>query len=219
MLKVQNLNKAYDKIHIFEDITFDIPRGAIVSLLGENGIGKTTLLKIIGGLIDFQGSISWNNISLKNDFNMYISNIAYIPNTPFLYDYLTANEMIDLMIDLTPKERQKEQFIYKQELVRKLNLEKYKDILIKNLSLGTKQKISYMISFINSPSLILIDEPFVNFDNTSLEIILDFIRNFIKANNSTIIFATHSEDPRISSIITHKVFIESSKIVNAPKEK
>lgn len=94
--------------------------------------------------------------------------------------------------------------------MKNLGLQQYESELIKNLSLGTQQKVSFITSFMSEPELLLIDEPFANFDKKSLKIILSFISEYIKETKSIIIFSTHLEYTQIKELISHNIHISSN---------
>ncbi|MGG3572599.1 ABC transporter ATP-binding protein [Bacillus gobiensis] len=205
MLKILDLYKGYSNRTIFNGLSFTIPKQSIVSLTGINGIGKTTLLNILGGTTTFTGSISLSDTDINKNFKGYMEKTSLIPNSPFLYDYLTVSEMIELVSSLSKYNN--DDII--EELFDKLNLEGFETVFIKNLSLGTKQKVAFIIGFINNPELILIDEPFVNFDRASLKNLLSFLCTYVNKTNSIIIFSTHSIDQDIQDIVSHNLHIVS----------
>ncbi|PLR75428.1 ABC transporter ATP-binding protein [Bacillus sp. V3-13] len=206
MLHLCELHKEYSDTKVFDHIDLEIPSNSIVTITGKNGIGKTTLLNIIGGISKFQGDILLEGISLKNNYEDFIKITTLIPNDPFLYDYLTVLEMIDLVISLSDSDEKKaKEFAYKMLL--ELELSDFKSILIKNLSLGTKQKVAVITAFINSPKLVLIDEPFVNFDRVSMGKVLNFIKEYVSSTGAIVMFSTHSEEKEVNDIVTHNIKI------------
>ncbi|GAE95455.1 ABC transporter [Gracilibacillus boraciitolerans JCM 21714] len=209
MLTVKNLSKRFEDTIVLDDLSFTIPSQSIVGLTGKNGIGKTTMLNILGGISKYEGDISFEDNEMKSNFKKYIQKTSLITNLPFMYEFLTMDEMIDLIISLSGEASQ-EKVMFKRKMVELLNLEPFTSQLIKNLSLGTKQKVHFIISFINRPKLILIDEPFVNFDETSLENVLGFLKSYTIDSESITIFSTHSKEKSIQDIITHNLHIKSS---------
>lgn len=214
MLYINNLQKYYDSKSIFENISFSIPGNSLVSLTGKNGIGKTTLLNILGGISEFKGEIIFDNHNIENDYEKYMKISTLIPNTPYLYDYLTINETLDLV-----SKRVKSNYVTKniEYLISDLELEPFRDTLVKNLSLGTGQKLAFIVSVIHEPKLVLIDEPFVNFDKDALKIILNFIKNYISETSGVVMFSTHVHSKEIDGLITHNLDIKNSndlKVVN-----
>lgn len=213
MLNICNLQKSYSDLKVFEGLNLEIPKKSIVALTGKNGIGKTTLLNILGGITEFVGDVLLDNLSLKHDFDDYLKRTFLISNDPFLYDYLTVSEMIDFISTLAKKDSSLSE-TYKNKMIQYLELSPYKSVFIKNLSLGTKQKLSFIIGFLNNPDLILIDEPFVNFDRSSMHKILDFIHEYVVQTEAIVIFSTHSEDKKISEIVTHNIHISGSSDID-----
>lgn len=206
MLKICKMTKMYPETKIFQDVNLEIPLKSIVTVTGRNGIGKTTLLNILGGISNFAGDVILTEVSLKNNYKDYIKLTTAIPNVPFLYDYLTVSEMIDLVISLSGViERTAGE--YKNKMIVDLELKDFNSTLIKNLSLGTKQKVAFITAFLNSPKLVLIDEPFVNFDKSSMCKILDFIKSYVLYTGAIVIFSTHSEEKKMNEIVTHNIKI------------
>lgn len=224
MLKVTSLNKSYEQgKKVFESISFSLPAGSFVSLTGKNGIGKTTLLNILAGLTSFEGEIVFADICLQTSpgqyekyVERYIAKTAYIPNDPFLYPYLTLSEMVELL--LTVSER-KQPPTYLQDLLEELALTEYEHVLIKNMSLGTQQKAAIVTAYLDEPQLILMDEPFVNFDQKSLKVILRFIRDYLLQRQAITIFSTHSQDHRIQQVITHNLHIKDARTITVTEKR
>lgn len=210
MLQICELNKEYSGTKVFDHVNFAIPLRSIVTVTGKNGIGKTTLLNIIGGISNFEGDILYENISLRKSYEDFIKLTTLIPNVPFLYDYLTVTEMLELVTSLTKsEEKQAKAFINK--MIIELELTEFKLVLIKNLSLGTKQKVAFITAFLNSPKLILIDEPFVNFDRSSMTKVLNFLKEYVSETGSIVIFSTHSGEKEVNDIVTHNIQINGCK--------
>ncbi|MDR9794916.1 ABC transporter ATP-binding protein [Aeribacillus pallidus] len=212
MLELINIKKRYgESAYIFDGINLKIDNMSIVELLGENGIGKSTLLNIIGGMTTFDGDIKLNNISLKDDFQKYIKEVSLIGNTPFLYDYLTPAETIDMILSFLNGERLDPSL---EDLIEKIGLYKYKNTLTRELSLGTKQKLSLILALLSSPNLILLDEPFVNFDIRSRKVILDYLKNYVMQNKAILIYATHSTDADLTDFSNQKIILKRNEQLN-----
>lgn len=212
MLVLINIKKRYgDSDYILDGINFKVDNISIVELLGENGIGKSTLLNIIGGMTKFQGDIRLNEISLKDDFKKYMECISLIGNTPFLYEYLTPSETIDLILSFLNKKKLDPSL---NEFIEEIGLNKYKETLTRELSLGTRQKLSLILALLSSPNLILLDEPFVNFDVQSRKVILHFLKNYVVQNKAILIYATHSTDTYLSDFANRKIMIKRDKLLN-----
>lgn len=203
MLSVNNLYKKYADREVFNTISFSIPQKAIVSLFGKNGQGKTTLLKIISGQIKYEGRITYNGISLENDYNEFIKKVVLINNSDFLYSHLSLMEHISLIKNLSDSEVLADELL--DELIDILGVSEYKDMYIKNLSLGTKQKMQIITSLLTKPKVILFDEPFVNLDEKSVINLLRFLEEYNEKNNGIIIFSTHSRDEKLQKFSNYRM--------------
>ncbi|MFS8581050.1 MAG: ATP-binding cassette domain-containing protein, partial [Novibacillus thermophilus] len=102
---------------------------------------------------------------------------------------------------------------YLQNLLEELALTEYEHVLIKNMSLGTQQKVAIVTAYLDEPQLILMDEPFVNFDQKSLKVVLRFIRDYLLQKQAITIFSTHSQDHRIQQVITHNLHIKDARTI------
>ncbi|MFZ7120767.1 MAG: ATP-binding cassette domain-containing protein [Eubacteriaceae bacterium] len=211
MYTFKKIHKCYDDLTVFENIEISIENKSIVALTGKNGIGKTTLLNIMGGIIKFDGDIDYCDISLKKDYSKYMKKVSLITNENFLYEYLNLIEIIELIFSLDKNINKNKSNIMIEELIEVLDINQYKNTITKNLSLGTRQKISIIINLINFPKIILFDEPFVNLDHKSVESLISFFGNYIEKNAGIIIFSTHSDDLRLSKFSTHTMKIIDNK--------
>lgn len=211
MLILEDIQKTYDSNIVFNKVSITIKDKSIVSVRGKNGTGKTTLLNIIGGLISFEGDVFYNNYSVKKQYNKYMSNIAFLSNDAFLYELLTLNEMIDFLEKVVIKSG-REPLSHKNvcELIELLELDTYKDVYIKNLSLGTRQKVSVVINMLDNPKVILLDEPFVNLDEISVNNLLIYLKKYIEQKNAIMIYSTHSRDERLENFTTNELQIIAS---------
>lgn len=209
MLILSNLKKQYESKVVFENLNNTIQDGSIVALKGKNGVGKTTLLNIIGGLINFDGDVLFNDISLKNNFPEYISKVSFLSNESFSYQYLSLEEMIEMLYKIMSKV-QKESLDRSEVnyLIELLELNEYRDVMIRNLSLGTRQKVSIVANMLDKPSIILLDEPFVNLDDRSVSNLLEYLKDYICKNRSIMIYSTHSKDSRLDEFTSDILQIE-----------
>lgn len=210
MYVIRNITKAFEEKIVFKNINISIPNGAIVSLVGKNGIGKTTLLNMLAGVTRLEGEVEYNGISMNRDYTQYMEKVVLLNNSMFLYDFLTLEEMYQLIKGITTVTNVEK--LYK-DLVDLLQIEEYKEVFISNLSLGTRQKVLIVCSLITLPEVILFDEPFVNLDQASVNALLSYLSKYIKERNGIIIFSTHSEDSRLKKFMTHTLRITDSETV------
>ncbi|MCC6081951.1 ABC transporter ATP-binding protein [Bacillus thuringiensis] len=206
MLELINIKKKYgESTYIFDGVNLKVDNMSIVELVGKNGIGKSTLLNIIGGMTKFDGELILNKFSVKENFKEYIAGVSLIGNTPFLYDYLTPSETIDMVLSFLNRERLDSSL---EHLIQEIGLDKYQNTYTRELSLGTRQKLSLILALLTSPNLILLDEPFVNFDIRSRKVTLDYLKDYIIQHKAILIYATHSTDTDVANFSDKKIILK-----------
>lgn len=190
MLKIEHLTKIYGDKRAVDDLNIHINPGEIYGFIGHNGAGKTTTLKSVVGILKFdEGEIFVDGISIKNDPVAVKKKIAYIPDNPDLYDFMTGIKYLNFVAD-----------IYGVSAEERTNLiEKYADIFgltadlgasISSYSHGMKQKLAIISAFIHSPKLIIMDEPFVGLDPKAAHSLKEMMRQ-VCSNGGAIFFSTH----------------------------
>ena len=190
MLKIENLTKKYgDKVAV-NNLSLEINKGEIYGFIGHNGAGKTTTLKCVVGISDFDaGKITLNGVSVKESPVEYKKKIAYIPDNPDLYEYMTGIKFLDFISDIfgidtnTRKEKidkLSEQFEIKNDLGKPIS----------TYSHGMKQKLAIIAAWIHSPEFIIMDEPFVGLDPKAAYILKGMMREACD-NGCAIFFSTH----------------------------
>ena len=190
MLKIEHLTKIYGDKKAVDDLNIHINPGEIYGFIGHNGAGKTTTLKSVVGILKFdEGEIFVDGISIKNDPVAAKKKIAYIPDNPDLYDFMTGIKYLNFVAD-----------IYGVSAEDRTNLiEKYADIFgltadlgasISSYSHGMKQKLAIISAFIHSPKLIIMDEPFVGLDPKAAHSLKEMMRQ-VCSNGGAIFFSTH----------------------------
>lgn len=189
-LKVKNLVGGYSQIPVLKGIDFSVDNGELVGLIGLNGAGKsTTINHIIGLLHAMKGSIEIDGITIDEDAQAYKSKIAYIPETPILYDELTLKEHIELTI-LAYNLDKDEAWKKANELLEIFRLQNKLDWFPANFSKGMKQKVMIVCAFITKAKLFIIDEPFLGLDPLATDDLLKLIDN-VKKEGSAVLMSTH----------------------------
>lgn len=212
MLELINISKKYnDSNYVLEGINFKSINNNIIELKGANGIGKSTLLNIIGGMTNFEGDVTLNGTSLKNNYKKYMKSVSLINNTFFLYEYLTPYEMIDMVLFFLDKQSLSQSL---KKFSEEIRLDEYRDVLIRELSLGTKQKLALILTLIPEPNLLLLDEPFVNLDIKSRKVVLNYLKKYIEENNAILIYTTHSTDEYLSDFPNEKIILVKDERLN-----
>ncbi|HER3759655.1 TPA: lantibiotic protection ABC transporter ATP-binding protein, partial [Streptococcus pyogenes] len=204
MLKIQNLKKSYGKRTILNNVNMNIPKGKVYALIGPNGAGKSTIMKILTGLVSkTSGSIifegrEWSRRDLRK--------IGSIIEEPPLYKNLSA---YDNMKVVTTMLGVSESTIL--PLLNKVGLGDIDKRPVKQFSLGMKQRLGIAISLINSPKLLILDEPTNGLDPIGIQELREIIESF-KSEGMTIMISSHilSEVEHLADFIG---FIYEGKIV------
>lgn len=189
-LQINALSGGYGPVPVLHDVTFDVPAGQVVGLIGLNGAGKSTTIKhIIGLLTPRSGEIRVGGVTLRENENEYRQNIAYVPETPVLYPDLTLREHLELTmmaydLDQTVAWQELEPILAKFRLQNKL------DWFPDNFSKGMKQKVMIAAAFITNAQLIIIDEPFTGLDPLAVHDLLDLVRAK-KERGVSVLMSTH----------------------------
>lgn len=190
ILQVSNVSGGYTRKPVIKDLSFTIEEGELVGLIGLNGAGKSTTIKhIIGTLIQREGEIRLNGVTLKENMDAYRSSFSYIPETPVLYEELTLKEHLALTamaygIDEKTLEERSE------KLLKEFRMEKRLKWFPSHFSKGMRQKVMIMCAFLVNPSLYIIDEPFVGLDPLGIQSLLDQM-DTKKREGASILMSTH----------------------------
>ncbi len=162
VLQVEGLGKIYGELRAVSDLSFQVERGEVLGLVGPNGAGKTTTLRCLGGIIPpTQGRIQIAGFDLQKDPVRAKAALAFLPDEPRLFDYLTVREHLNLIARIygvADWEKKADVLLDELELKGKENA------LPLELSRGMKQKLSIACGFLHEPGLVLLDEPLTGLD-------------------------------------------------------
>lgn len=190
LLELLSLHKNYGTFPAVQNLNLAIAPGEIFGLLGPNGAGKTTTFKMVVGLLQpTGGQVKIGGYDIQTHPLDAKKLLGFVPDTPLLYEKLTANEYLSFIADLygIPRDRAVRRAA---ELLRLFGLENNADDLIDSFSHGMKQKIALTGALIHDPALLILDEPTVGLDPKSARLIKDILRQL--ANRGvTIILSTH----------------------------
>ena len=190
MLKIENLTKTYGQKKAVDNLSLEIENGHIYGFIGHNGAGKTTTLKAIAGIMEFdQGNIYIDNKSIKEEPLACKKVMAYIPDNPDLYEYLTGIKYLNFIADVYGV----------SQAERTDRIKKYGDMFeltdslgepISAYSHGMKQKLAVISALIHEPKLIIMDEPFVGLDPKASHLLKGLMRDLCDRGGA-IFFSTH----------------------------
>ena len=190
MLKIEHLTKLYGEKKAVDDLSLHIRPGEIYGFIGHNGAGKTTTIKSCAGILQFeQGEITIDGKSVKADPLGCKQRLAYIPDNPDLYEFLSGIKYLNFVADIFG--------VSKAD--REARIEKYADLFdltgdlaqpISAYSHGMKQKLAIIAAWLHEPRLILMDEPFVGLDPKASHLLKGMMRE-VCDNGGAIFFSTH----------------------------
>lgn len=190
MLKIKHFSKVYDGKPAVDDLSLEVEAGDIYAFIGHNGAGKTTTIKACCGILQFeQGDIFINGLSVKEKPIECKQQIAYIPDNPELYEYLSGIKYLNFVADIYG--------VGKKE--RSERIAKYADAFgltedlaqpVSAYSHGMKQKLAIISAWLHDPKPIIMDEPFVGLDPVAAHTLKTMMREHCD-NGGAIFFSTH----------------------------
>ena len=190
MLEVEHLYSGYQNVAVIQDVSFNLKAGQITGLIGLNGAGKSTLLKTILGLLPIQsGRVAINQQTLDQDHQAYARQIAYIPETPILYEGLTLQEHIEMTALGYGLDRQTA-LDRAQPLLERFRLAQNLNWFPTHFSKGMKQKAMVICALITDAQLLIIDEPFLGLDPLAIRDLTDLLKGRAEAG-AAILLTTH----------------------------
>ncbi len=190
-ISLKDLKKKYGSREVLKGVSFDVEKGEFLTLYGPNGAGKTTLLMILSTLIrPSGGSLSIGGMFVGKDNRKIRGIIGYMGHADFLYENLTAFENLDFYSSLYGIPNKDEKINYLLDL---LDLNNYRESIVRTFSKGMKRRLSIARSLIHSPDIILFDEPFSGLDASSVKGLREIIKE-LKEERKTFIVATHNVD-------------------------
>ena len=218
MIEINNVSKTYNGVkRAIKDVSFKVDGGEIFGFIGHNGAGKTTMIKSIVGILDFEeGDILINGKSIKNNSIECKMDIAYVPDNPDLYENMKAIDFINFICDMYEIDKD----------TRKKNVLKYAKMFeidgklgddISSFSHGMKQKVALIAALSHDPKVLIMDEPFVGLDPKAVFDMKEIMRTMAK-ECKTIFFSTHILDVA-EKLCDRVAIIKSGEIVKIGKMK
>jgi ABC-2 type transport system ATP-binding protein len=194
MIEIKNVSKTYNgKKKVLKNISFKIEGGEIFAFIGHNGAGKTTMIKCIMGILDFEeGDILVDNKSIKEEPLECKRIMAYVADNPDLYENMKAIDFINFICDMYEVSED----IRRENTLKYAKMFEIEDKLnddISSFSHGMKQKVALIAALAHNPKVLIMDEPFVGLDPKAVYDMKEIMRNMAK-DGKTIFFSTHILD-------------------------
>lgn len=209
---VKNLTKNFKSFVAVDGVSFEVNAGEILGLIGENGAGKTTIMRMLATMLKVtkgEGKIS--NYDLASEPENVRGEIGILFGGEVgLYDRLTARENIMYFAELNGMESEDAKKSI-EELIKELEMEEFIDKKVGKFSRGMKQKVAIARSIVHKPSVMLFDEPSTGLDVSATRLIQDFIFK-CKSENKTIVFSSHSMR-EVEKLCDRVVIIHKGKLV------
>ncbi|HEY3366962.1 MAG TPA: ATP-binding cassette domain-containing protein [Symbiobacteriaceae bacterium] len=184
LLTVTNLEKAYGKHQVLKGLTLSVNQGEVLALLGPNGVGKSTLLRVMSGFARCDGGqIVYRDTNVTNSPHLLRQAIGFLADRPFVYSYLTASEFLSFIAKVRSVPIQEAGSICEDLAIPQ-------DVVIADMSYGTMRKVAIAAALIGQPSLVLMDEPFNALDYLANLTLQEIIRE-LRDRGCSIVVATH----------------------------
>ena len=213
MLTIDHLTKRFGSKTAVDDLSLHIQPGEIYGFIGHNGAGKTTTLKSIAGILLFDaGEIRVNGVSVREDPIACKKIMAYLPDNPDLYDFMTGIQYLNFIADIfgvSAEDRQARIHAYADAFEMTSSLAQ----AVSSYSHGMKQKLAVISALIHEPKLLIMDEPFVGLDPKAAHLLKGYMRD-ICDKGGAIFFSTHVLD--VAEKLCDKVaIIKDGKLIKS----
>ena len=212
MLKIKNLTKIYKGgKEAVSDLSLTVEAGDIYAFIGHNGAGKTSTIKCVVGIHDFdKGEIYVDGISVKENPLACKQIMAYIPDNPDLYEYLTGIQYLNFIADIYGVSAADREQRIKEEAAA-FEIEAALGDLISSYSPGMKQKLAIISALIHKPKLLILDEPFVGLDPKAIKEIKVVIEE-LKAAGVTVLISTHMLE-MVKDVWDYMIVMDKGQII------
>lgn len=189
-IKIENLSKKFGSFEAVSDVTLYIPKGEIFALIGPNGAGKTTLIKMLVGLLKpDQGNFKIFGKDIGEEPETVKKTFGYISDNPIVYEYLSGLEFLYLTGTL----RGIEKSVLDKKIKELKKIFPLGEVIYQPMaeySRGNRQKLAFLAAILDDPQLLIIDEPVVGLDPSSIKILGTKLQQFVK-KGETVFFVTH----------------------------
>jgi ABC-2 type transport system ATP-binding protein len=194
IIEVKNVSKYFRDAKVIDELSFNVEDGEIFGIVGPDGSGKTTTVRLVSGIMDVSsGNISVSGYDTKKEIEKIRNIIGYMPQRLSLYEDLSVEENINFFADLysIPK---KDKVARRQQLYKFSRLENFKDRLAQHLSGGMQKKLALSCALINFPKILILDEPTIGVDPVSREELWNMLEELNRKDGITILVTTNYMD-------------------------
>ncbi|MEP7129415.1 MAG: ATP-binding cassette domain-containing protein [Chitinophagales bacterium] len=207
MIHLSSIRKSYGSHTVVDVSDFQLNNG-IYWLKGINGSGKTTLMKLIAGLLPFEGDVIIDEtISIKKNRSDYLRLVNYAEAEPLYPPFLSGNDLLQLFVKT--KQAPEEQ---SAELIAALQVNSFIENPLGTYSSGMMKKISLLLAFIGQPKLIMLDEPLVSIDDKTVPTINNLIRDYHENKGVIFLLTSHQAFESTAFPITHQLQMENNTV-------
>lgn len=206
MIRIEHIKKRFKKLQVLDDVTVSFTKGQVISLIGPNASGKTTLIKSILGMVKpDSGKIYFNDTAINGDFE-YRKSIGYMPQIGRYPDNMKVGQLFKMMKAI----REVDEKELDNDLLIKFNLPGIYDKPMRTLSGGTRQKVSAALAFFFNPDVLILDEPTAGLDPLSSEILKEKI--IAEKNKNKLILITSHILSDLDELTTHVMYLQEGKM-------
>lgn len=190
MIEIDHVTKFYGDKCAVNDLSLEVPAGEVFCFLGPNGAGKTSTMKIMTGLLRAtSGAVRIGGHDIQTDAQAAKRLIGYIPDMPYVYERFTSAEFFDFSGDIYNIARG-DVAQRKEEYFDLFGLNEHRDVLVKELSHGLRQRLIYASTFLHEPKVLFVDEPLIGLDPHTIRLIKDLLKAR-SAAGMTVFMTTH----------------------------
>ena len=207
MIIVNNVSKSFGSLKALNNFSVSCAKGECIALIGPNGSGKTTFIKILLGMVICDsGFVTFNGINILNNWQ-YRSKIGYMPQLGRYPENMTIGQVIDMMKDLRKTATSP---LFDDELIKRFDLTSLINKRMRTLSGGTKQKVSAALAFLFNPDVLILDEPAAGLDPVSSEILKEKIVKE-KKNGKLILISSHILS-ELDNLVSQVMYLQEGKL-------
>jgi gliding motility-associated transport system ATP-binding protein len=210
MIQVEHLTRRYGELTAVDDVSFHIGRGEVVGLLGHNGAGKTTIMKMVTGFLEpTAGTVRIGDLEIGRDNGAIQARIGYLPENCPLWPEMTVIDYLDYQASLhNVPESQRDRAVI--SAIRRTELNEKAESPIQTLSRGYRQRVGVAQALLHEPDIIILDEPTNGLDPTQILHMRDLIRELAK--NATVIVSTHILQ-EVQAVCEHVLILRAGRLV------